>query len=112
MLLARLRLVPLALWAGHASIAYGFVAVDCHVRAFGPPSLAPTGVRVALIVFTLAALAVSGLVAVLSVAAWRSREEDANGRRGFTAAFTGAIAAASVVYLTWSLVLIAAADVC
>jgi hypothetical protein len=109
--LGRWRLVPLGIWALHASIASAAVNGNCHLAVLHRDALGTGALRLVLYALTAVGVVTALAVAALSYRAWRSAG-DGNGRVAFGAAYSSAIAVATLAYLTWVTVAIAALAPC
>jgi hypothetical protein len=95
----------------HASIASAAVNGNCHLVVLHRDALGAGSVRALLVALTALGAAGALTVAVLSYRSWRAGG-NGNGRPRFGAAYTAAIALATLVYLGWSTVAIAVLAPC
>jgi len=106
-----LRIAPLSVWVLHASVCYALIAIHRHLDLLDRQIIGAQAVRIVLFAVTGAALV--GVLAVLLVSyqRWCEHSDSNSGdRKAFTAGFTGLAAAAVVLYLLWSFIVIAVAD--
>jgi hypothetical protein len=107
----RLRIGPLTVWVLHVSVCYALISIHRHLDLLDRQIIGAQTVRILLLAVTAGAVVGVLVVLFVSYRDWRKhRDSNSDDRRAFTAGFTALASAAVVLYLLWSFIVIAVAD--